>query len=582
MAKSDFGLWTLLLRLVLSFVLTALSFDVRVLSFTWSVPPLSFSAVIEPQPSDGHTEARFTRRVGAFSVGTLLSRVLGLVRESVFAYLFGAGFATDAFNVAFRIPNMLRDLFAESALSAAFVPTFVKSLHGDDRRQSWAFASNMFNTVALVTGGLSILGIIFAPAVVRVIALGFASEPTKLHLTMVLTRIMFPFLLFVAIAAWAMGILNACGTFFIPAAAPAAFNVFSALVPLAAYGFLKTRGIDPILGMAWGVTIGAVAQYLIQVPSLRRQGFRWTPVINIHSPELRQVFRRWVPMILGFATWQINFMVNTFLLAFLPQGSVTWVNYAYRIQHLPAGLFGAAIESVSIAEFSHQMAKSDVSQLKGRFRHSVALVSVLTLPAAILLIALAAPVTRLIYQHGRFTPHDTVLTAQALALYCTGIWAAAATNIVAAGFYSTGDTRTPAVAAIGLVAGNIVINLVLMRVLGFRSFPLAASVTQLANFLVLFLILRKRTGGLEGRYIAGITLRTLAAALLAGAIAYGCARGIEHLLPTRRILNQVVQVFGAGGIGVLTYYGLALLFRVTEVKQAARDFLGPLVRRVST
>jgi putative peptidoglycan lipid II flippase len=392
---------------------------------------------------------------------------------------------------------------------------------------------------------------------------------------------MFPFLLFVAIAAWAMGILNACGTFFIPAAAPAAFNVFSALIPLAAYGFLKTRGVDPILGMAWGVTIGAVAQYLIQVPSLRRQGFRWTPVINLRSPELRQVFRRWVPMILGFATWQINFMVNTFLLAFLPQGSVTWVNYAYRIQHLPAGLFGAAIESVSIAEFSHQMAKSDVSQLKGRFRHSVALVSVLTLPAAILLIALAAPVTRLIYQHGRFTPHDTMLTAQALALYCTGIWAAAATNIVAAGFYSTGDTRTPAVAAIGLVAGNIGINLVLMRAMGFRSFPLAASVTQLANFGVLFFILRRRTGGLEGRYLAGITLRTLAAALLAGAIAFGCARGIEHFLPTRRILNQVVQVFAAGGIGVLTYYSLALLFRVTEVKQAARDFLAPLLRRAA-
>jgi putative peptidoglycan lipid II flippase len=220
-----------------------------------------------------------------------------------------------------------------------------------------------------------------------------------------------------------------------------------------------------------------------------------------------------------------------------------------------------------------------VSQLKSRFRHSVSLISVLTLPAAILLIALAVPVTRLIYQHGRFTPQDTILTAQALALYCTGLWAAAATNIVAAGFYSSGDTRTPAFVAIGVVATNIVINLVLMRVIGFRSFPLAASVTQLANFAILFVILRRRTGGLEGRYIAGITLRTLAAALLAGVTAWGCARGIEHYLPTRPILNQALQVFTAGGIGVLAYYGLASLFRITEVKQAARDFLGPLLRR---
>jgi putative peptidoglycan lipid II flippase len=533
----------------------------------------------ESPGNDTHNASRFTRRVGVFSVGTLVSRILGVARESVFAYLFGAGFTTDAFNVAFRIPNFLRDLFAESALSAAFVPAFVRSLHEDDRQRTWRFASNMFNTLALATGVLSILGMVFAPSIVKVIALGFADEPAKLQLTITLTRIMFPLLFCVALAAWAMGILNAGGAFFVPAVAPAAFNVFSALVPLAAYGFLKTRGIDPILGMAWGVTIGAVAQYLVQLPNLRRQGFRWTPVIDLRSPELRQVFRRWLPMILGFATWQINFLINTFLLTFLPEGSVTWVNYAYRIQHLPAGLFGAAIGSVAIAEFSHHLARADVRLLKGRFRHSMGLVSVLTLPAAVLLIALAVPVTRLIYQHGRFTPHDTMLTAQALALYCTGIWAAAATRNTAAGFYSAGDTRTPAFVAIGVVGSNIVINLVLMRFIGFRSFPLAMSVTQLVNFAILFLILRRRTGGLEGRYLAGITLRTLAAALLAGAIAYGCARGIEHYLPTRRILHQAVQVFASGGVGVLAYYGLAMLLRITEVKQAARDFLGPLLRR---
>jgi len=534
--------------------------------------------VTDPTPGDARAESRFTRRVGVFSVGTLVSRILGVARESVFAYLFGAGFTTDAFNVAFRIPNFLRDLFAESALSAAFVPTFVRSLHSGDRRETWRFASNMFNTLALATGLLSLLGILFAPWVVKVIALGFAGEPGKLQLTMTLTRIMFPLLFCVALAAWAMGILNACGTFFVPAVAPAAFNVFSALVPLAAYGFLKTRGIDPILGMAWGVTIGAVAQYLIQAPSLARHGFRWSPVIDLRSPELRQVFRRWLPMILGFATWQVNFLVNTFLLTFLPQGSVTWVNYAYRIQHLPAGLFGAAIGSVAIAEFSHQMARADVTELRSKFRHSLSLVSVLTLPAAVLLISLAVPVTRLIYQHGRFTQHDTLLTAQALALYCVGIWAAAATRNTAAGFYSSGDTRTPALVAVGVVAGNVAINLILMRVIGFRSFPLAASVTQFANFVILVLILRRRTKGLEGRFLVSITLRTLAASLLAGAIAFGCAHFVGRVLPTRRILYQFVQVFAAGGIGSLAYYGLALLFRVDEVRQAARDFLGPLVR----
>lgn len=529
---------------------------------------------VKAPAGDVPTESRFTRRVGLFSLGTLVSRILGVARESVFAYLFGAGFATDAFNVAFRIPNLLRDLFAESALSAAFVPAFVRSLRQADRQETWRFASNVFNTLALATGVLSLLGMMGSPWIVKVVALGFADEPAKLQLTVTLTRLMFPLLFFVALAAWSMGILNACGAFFVPAAAPAAFNVFSALVPLAAYGFLKTRGIDPILSMAWGVTIGAVAQYLVQAPSLSRQGFRWTPTLDLHSPELRQVFRRWLPMLLGFATWQVNFLVNTFLLTFMPQGSVTWVNYAYRIQHLPAGLFGAAIGSVAIAEFSHGLAGAQGSDLKGKFRHSLTLVSVLTLPAAVLLIALAVPVTRLIYQHGRFTPHDTLLTAQALALYCLGIWAAAATRSAAAGFYSLGDTRTPALIALGVVTGNVVLNLILMRVIGFLSFPLAASITQMANFAVLFAILRRRTHGLEGRFLASLTLRTLAAALAAGALAYACAWGLGQVLPTRRLPVQMVQVLVSGGLGVLAYYLLALALRIKEVRQAARDVLG--------
>ena len=526
-------------------------------------------------PGDPGNDARFTRRVGLFSIGTLISRILGVARESVFAWLFGAGFATDAFNVAFRIPNFLRDLFAESALSAAFVPAFVQSLRSGDREKTWRFAANMLNTLALITAVLSLLGMLFSGSVVRVIAMGFTGDPAKLALTATLTRVMFPFFFFVALAAWAMGILNACGSFFVPAVAPAAFNVFSALVPVATFGWFKSHGLDPIQGMAWGVTVGSVAQFVIQLPSLARNGFRYRPVLDFRSPELTRVFRRWLPMILGFATWQVNFLLNTFLLTFLREGSVTWVNYAYRIQHLPAGLFGAAIGSVAIAEFSHGAVENQSTAIRSRFRHSMALVSVLTLPAAILIIALAEPVTRLIYQHGRFTALDTTLTSQALALYCMGIWAAAATRNVAAGFYSTGDTRTPAFIAIGVVASNIVMNLLLMRFLGFRSFPLAASITQTANFGLLFLILRRRTGGLEGRYIAILTLKVILASLLAGAVAYGLATGVARFIGTHGPLRQLAQVAIAGSAGALTYYGAALALGVKEVRQAIRDLLRP-------
>jgi putative peptidoglycan lipid II flippase len=503
----------------------------------------------------------------------MLSRILGVVRESVFAYLFGAGFASDAFNVAFRIPNFLRDLFAESALSAAFVPAFVRSLRQEDREQTWRFAANTLNTLVLVLTVVVALCTLFAPSVVRVIALGFADEPAKFGLTVTLTRLMFPFLVLVAMAAWAMGVLNAGGRFFLPATAPAAFNVVSAALPIATYAWLKSRGVEPIVGMAWGVTLGAAAQFLVQVPGLARMGLRWRPVIDWRDPELRAVIRRWLPMILGFATWQVNFLINTFLLTFLREGSVTWVNYAYRIQHLPAGLFGAAIGSVAIAEYAHGVTGRDIGAIRGRFGHAMGLVSVLTLPAALLLGVLAEPVVRLIYQHGRFTAADTTLTAQALALYCLGIWPAAATRNCAAGFYSVGDTRTPAFVAIGVVCANIAINLVLMRFIGFRSFPLAAGITQFANFGLLFLLLRRRTGGLEGRCVFGITLRALVAAAAAGTGAWAVALGWSRLLGVRGITAQAGQVFLAGGIGLLVYWLVGKLLGLNELDQVLKDLL---------
>ncbi|NPV14202.1 murein biosynthesis integral membrane protein MurJ [candidate division WOR-3 bacterium] len=518
------------------------------------------------------TSGRFTRRVGLFTIGTLISRLLGVARESVFAYLFGAGMATDAFNVAFRIPNFLRDLFAESALSAAFVPTFVSRRQAGDERRTWRFAANMFNTIALFIGLLVILGMIFAPQVVQVIAWGFRTNPEKLALTTTLTRIMFPFLLFVVLAAWAMGILNACGSFFIPASAPAAFNLFSALLPIALYGFLRQRGVEPITGMAYGVTLGAVAQLVVQLPRLRTFGFRYQPVLDLRDSDLHQVVRRWVPMILGFASWQVNFLVNTLLLTFLPQGSVTWVSYAYRIQHLPAGLFGVAIGTVALAEYSGSAA-TERCIVPARFNHALKLAAVLTLPAGVLLLVLAVPVVRLVYEHGRFTPFDTMLTAQALALYALGVLPAALTRNCAAGFYALGDTKTPALVALGVVAGNIVLNLILMRFIGFRSFPLAASFTSFLNFLLLFYLLMRRQPNLGDRTLLGMFCRTLFAALIGGALALGSRFVYESFLPINRVVFQLVEVIITGGFGLIGYYLMARILHIDEVKEAIKSLI---------
>jgi putative peptidoglycan lipid II flippase len=522
---------------------------------------------------DRQAEARFTRRVGLVTAGTMLSRLLGLARESVFAWLFGAGLATDAFNVAFRIPNFLRDLFAESALSAAFVPAFVRSLRRDSPERAWRFAAAMLNTLTLVIGLLVIIGMVFTPALVRVIALGFTGDPAKLALTTQLTRVMFPFLLFVAWAAWAMGILNACGTFFVPAVAPGAFNLVSIAVPLATFAWLRGLGVEPIAGMAWGVTLGALAQVAVQLPSLRRHGFRWRPVLGFASPELRRVFIRWLPVVLGFASWQVSALINTFLLTFLPEGSVTWVNYAYRIQHLPAGLFGAAIGSVALAEYSHEASGDDLGAIRRRFAHATGLVSALTIPAALLLLVLAGPVVGLVYQHGRFTPTDARFTAQALALYCLGIWAAAAARNCAAGFYSLGNTRTPALVAGAAVAVNIAINLLLMHRIGFRSFPLATSAAQFVNLAVLFALLRRRTGGLGGKPLLGLTLRVTAAAAGAAALAAALARAWSAVPGAGLIWHRLGHALLPAALGLAGYYLLARLLGIAEVRTALAQLL---------
>ena len=531
-----------------------------------------FSTGQEKSP-EADTHTGFTRRIGAFTIGTLVSRIMGLVRESVFAFLFGAGFATDAFNAAFRIPNLLRDLFAESALSAAFVPTFVENLTKKDRKEVWRFASNMFNTMVIFVGLIVVLGIIFSPLVVKVIAMGFGKIPGKQELTTSLTRVMFPFLLFISLAAWAMGILNAFRSFFVPAVAPAFFNLFSILIPVAAYSYFTKIGVNPILGMAYGVTIGAVVQFLVQLPSIFRRGFHYEFYINLKDPELRRVFLLWLPMILGFASFQINFAINTFLVAFLEQGSMTYLNYAYRVMHLPAGLFGVAIGGVALAEFSRAVSLDSIAIMKNRLKHSLDLVAVLTIPVSVLLFILATPVCRLIYERGRFSAQDTVFTAQALMLYSLGVPFASAARSVAASFYSLRDTKTPAIVGMIIVVLNTAMNLSLMWVLRFRSFPITTTTCAAINFLILLIILRRKIGMVEMKNTLFLTLKITLISLVGGIFALGLSHLLNHLFIHKTIINKAIQVLFAGGFGLVIFYLLSLIFKIKEVKTAVLEFL---------
>lgn len=437
---------------------------------------------------------RFFLKVSSFTVGTLISRITGLLREMVFAYLFGASYATDCFNVAFRIPNLLRDMFSESALSAAFVPTFCEKMKKEEKGKMTPslslFASNVLNFLILVVGLLTLLLMVFSFYVVKIISFGFAQNPTKFVLTLGLTRIMLPFLFFISLASWAMGILIAYGYFFISAVSSAVFNIFSILIPLFTYTIFLKLNYEPILSMAYGVLFGSIFQFLFLLIFLKKLGYKYNFHLSLKDEALKRVFKLYLPVIFGLAAYQINFFVNTILITFLEEKSITYLNYAYRVMHLPAGLFGVAVGSVALQEFS----LLEREEIKDNISVPIKINTLLLLPASLLFIILSLPITRLLYERGKFSFIDSYYTAIALSLYSFLIFPSSLVRVFASLFYSLKNTKTPAIIGFLSVFLNISLNLILMRKIGFKAFPISASTATFFQAGLLYLLLKKRIG----------------------------------------------------------------------------------------
>ncbi len=504
------------------------------------------------------------RRAGVVSIAVLASRILGLVREQVFAVSFGAGRVLDAYVTAFRIPNLLRDLFAEGALSAAFVTTFSQELEKKGDGGAWRLASMVVNALAIVVGALCLLGIWFAPALTRAIAPGFEEVPGKLELTIHLTRIMFPFLLLIALAAVAMGILNTKNRFGIPAAASAFFNLGSVIGGLAcawwlAPGYLGSvvddvlgRGApstDPelairaITGMAIGTLIGGVLQLAVQVPSLVAVGFRWRPLLDTRDPALRQVLRLMGPATIGAAAVQVNVFVNNNFASYLGDGAVSWLNVAFRFMQLPIGLFGVAIGTVTLPVVSRHAARGDAEAMRTAIRQALEMVALLCLPAAAGLAVFGVPIIGLIYEHGRFDAVDTLASAHALAGYAVGLAGYAGIKVLAPAFYALDDARTPMRVSLLSIATNVGLNWLFVRGLGFGHVGLALSTSAvaLANCGVLLLVLRRRLGPLGGGLTTALA-RIAAATLVMVASAWALDVAVAGWMPSSPLARHAVRV----------------------------------------
>ena len=488
------------------------------------------------------------------SSATFVSRLFGLLREQVFAFLFGAGFATDAFVAAFRIPNLLRDLFAEGALSAAFVPVFTDYLVNKDRKEAFRLGNLVINVLLVVLSAVVLVGILATPLVVDLIAPGFSAIPGKSELTALLARVMFPFLLLVSMAAVTMGMLNSLRHFGVPAFAPVLFNLGMILAGFLICPFFEER----IIGMAIGVLLGGLGQWAFQLPSLRREGYRYRPILSFRDPGVRRIIVLMTPAILGLASTQINIFVNTIIASLLPQGSPSYLNYSFRLMHFPLGVFGVAVATVTLPVVATYAAQKDISNVLSTCASSLKLVFFLTLPSIFYLAAAAKPIIAVLYQHGRFTYTDTIFTSQALLFYALGLFAYASVRVVAPVFYSLGDTKTPVKVSVLAVAVNIVLNLALMRPLGFRGLALATSLAAMINMFVLMFVLQRRVGPLNLVGLATSFSKILGSSALLGAILLGFQRIYPLNLETAALPSKIFYLLAltllAGGSYALISY----------------------------
>ncbi len=514
-----------------------------------------------------------SRGVRSFAIGTAVSRVLGLVRESVFAHLFGAGTATDAFNVAFRVPNLLRDLFAETALSAAFVPVLTGEKAKSKEAQN-RLASNIFNTLFLAAGLVSLAGLLLAPVLAKGIAFGFGDVPGKIDLTARLTAVLFPFLLAVSLGAWAMSYLNTERSFFVPSVAPAFFNLFSIVIPVVMYGWYVRRGGNPIFGMAVGVLVGGAMQFLVQLPLVRRKGFRYSLILNLRDPAFRQVLALFIPVAIGLAGSRINVLVNTILVTPLAERSVSWLNYAFRVMHLPLGLFGIAVGTVALPSLSKLVLDKNDAAVRSILTDSLKMTLFLTVPTSVLIAFFAHPITRIIYQRGKFTPEDTAATAKALVLYALGIPFMSALRNIAAVFYAHKDARSPMWASFASIGLNIALNLSLMWVIGFLAFPLSTTLAAILNVGILVALLPKKTGKIELGPLVRVFGGWTAAAAAGGAFGWWANGLFLDRFGTSFLMTTA-------GLAVCGFLALAVFFAVSRLLgiRETGDYLKRFLRR---
>ncbi len=516
-----------------------------------------------------------TRSTGILGIATSLSRVGGLVRDVLVAYLFGAGFATDVFFMAFTIPNLLRRFFAEGSLTAAFVPTFseVYHLQGEDEARRGGNICCDPLTLAMVF--VQFAGILGSPWLVQGIGYGFADIPGKLALTNTLNQVMFPYIFFVSLLALATGILNVRGHFFLPAVSPLVLNL-----SMIACGLLFSTLCDPpILSLAFGVLLGGVLQLLMQFPVLRRYRQLPKPDFHFFDPVVRKITRLMLPGLFGVAVYQINVIITRVLASFLPEGSVSYLYYGQRLFEFPQGIFIVSLAQAVLPTLSRQAAEDDRPALAESLRFALMLMLIGILPATVGLVLCAEPIYSLFFMRGEFGPHEVHQSALALAAYAPGLLCVGFSRVLVPTFYALKDTRTPVVISFWTMLVNAALGLALMWPLQHVGLALALSLASLFNALLLVGVLLRRLPELDLKPLVPALLRLLLPTLAMGLLVWNILNTVDWLQPGHSAVKGLVV--SAAVLGGLAVYALGcLLMRIPEAAEAWGIVRRKLSRRV--
>ena len=524
------------------------------------------------------TQRISTRATGIVGIAILCSRVLGLIREQVFAGLFGAGKNLDAFLMAFRLPNMLRDLFAEGALSTAFITTFSKKIATEGDESAWRLANKVATLTAVFMSVVTLVGIVFAPQLIEVMT-WWSWSPEKTELTILLTRIMWPFILLVSLAALAMGMLNAKHVFGAPAMASSFFNLGSIIGGVVlGWWFDPHFGARSLTGLSIGTLIGGLWQLTSQFPSLRRVGFRFRSDFKWRDSGVHTILILMGPAVIAASAVQVNVLINSGFAARLGDGAVSWLNIAFRLMQLPLGIFGVAVGTVTLPLVSRNAAIGDIPAFRSALAHAMRLVMLLTIPAAIGLIILANPIISVIYEHGRFTAESTQRTAEALRFYAIGLAGYSAVKVLAPAFYALDKRHLPMLVSLLSILLNLGLNwfLTLRLNWGHQGLALSTSLVAITNFLLLYIMMRRYAGHLETGAMLTLLGKLLFAGALLGAI---CWLALQFLFPTGVSLSEwkkIVDLAVTIAIGAAAFFSAAFLLRVSEV----RDIVELIRRRL--